>query len=209
MATLTATRPLGALGRMSLVAAIHAAVLLAIMRSLGIGIAPAAPPDDLVTEIYREERPEVIPPPIDIPLVHYEGLVRPDELPPLDFEQPDVITQPPVPDGYVEQTAAGDNSPQPVIEKARPDPRYPLTRPPYEARMIREDNQGTIDLEVYVLPNGRVGDARVVKSTGFEQLDLAALAEAKRSWRLLPATRDGVAVAQWHRLRVTFKLNPQ
>ena len=59
--------------------------------------------------------------------------------------------------------------------------------------MIREGNQGTIDIEVYVLPNGRVGDARVVKSTGFEELDLAALAEAKRNWRLLPATRDGVA----------------
>ena len=37
------------------------------------------------------------------------------------------------------------------------------------------------------------GDARVVKSTGFEELDRAALAEAKRNWRLLPATRDGVA----------------
>ena len=60
-----------------------------------------------------------------------------------------------------------------------------------------------------MLPNGRVGDARVVKSTGFEELDLAALAEAKRNWRLLPATRDGEPIAQWHRLRVTFKLNEQ
>ena len=37
----------------------------------------------------------------------------------------------------------------------------------------------------------------------------AALAEAKRNWRLLPAKRDGVPIAQWHRLRVTFKLNQQ
>ena len=75
--------------------------------------------------------------------------------------------------------------------------------------MIREGNQGTIEIEVYVLPNGRVGDARVAKSTGFAELDLAAIAEAKRNWRLLPATRDGTPIAQWHRLRVTFKLNEQ
>ena len=28
-------------------------------------------------------------------------------------------------------------------------------------------------------------------------------------WRLKPATRDGVPFAQWHRMRVTFKLNEQ
>ena len=60
-----------------------------------------------------------------------------------------------------------------------------------------------------MLPNGRVGDARVVKSTGFEELDQSAIDEAKRNWRLMPATRDGVPIAQWHRLRVTFKLNEQ
>jgi TonB family protein len=56
---------------------------------------------------------------------------------------------------------------------------------------------------------GRVGDARIVKSTGFPALDQSALDEAKRKWRLTPATRDGVPFAQWHRLRVTFKLNTQ
>jgi TonB family protein len=52
-----------------------------------------------------------------------------------------------------------------------------------------------------------VGDARIIKSTGYDELDRAALTEAKRNWRLLPATRDGVAIPAWHRLRVTFKLN--
>ena len=75
--------------------------------------------------------------------------------------------------------------------------------------MIRAGNTGTADIEVYVLPNGRVGDARIVKSTGFESLDRSAMEEAKRKWRLAPATRDGVPFAQWHRLRVTFRLNQQ
>jgi protein TonB len=73
--------------------------------------------------------------------------------------------------------------------------------------MIREGNQGTIEVEVFVQPDGRVADARVLKSTGYAELDLAAIAEAKRNWRLIPATQDGKPIAQWHRLRVTFKLN--
>jgi len=208
MAALAAQRrPLGALGRMGLVAAVHVAVLFAIMKSLGIGTPIEVPPPIEGKFIPEERPPEVVPRQPDEPVVRYEGVVIPNELPPLDFEA-ETLSLPPVPD-YIEQPPAGDNTPQPVIEKARQDPRYPLTKPPYSARMIREGSQGAIDLEVYVLPNGRVGDARVIKSTGFEELDLAALAEAKRHWRLLPATRDGVAVAQWHRLRVTFKLNQQ
>ena len=208
MAALTAhTRPLGALGRMTLVAAIHVAVLFAIMKSLGFG----PPMEEVKTEarfIDEPRRPIEPPPPAPVvPVIRFEGVVLPEELPPLEFEQTEVLSLPPTPDTYIERPASGDNTPQPVIEKVRPDPRYPLTKPTYSARMIREGNQGNIDIEVYVLPNGRVGDARVIKSTGFEELDLAAIAEAKRSWRLLPATRDGVAIAQWHRLRVTFKLN--
>jgi len=57
-----------------------------------------------------------------------------------------------------------------------------------------------------VLPNGRVGDARVLKTSGFEDFDRAAIQEARRSWRLKPATRDGTPVAQWYSLRVVFKL---
>ena len=63
-----------------------------------------------------------------------------------------------------------------------------------------------MDLEIYVLPNGRVGDARVLRSSGFEDFDQSALQEARRNWRFLPATRDGQVFAQWYRLRVVFKL---
>ncbi|HEU5134219.1 MAG TPA: energy transducer TonB, partial [Steroidobacteraceae bacterium] len=145
------------------------------------------------------------PPPREVPLERYESVVRPDYIPETAFDQPDAITEPPVVDTFEEPR--GPVVVQPEIVSVRQDPRHPLSKPPYSARMIREGSQGTIDLEVFVQPNGRVSDARVVKSTGFEELDLAALAEAKRNWRLLPATRDGVPIAQWHRLRVTFKLN--
>jgi len=206
MATVAAQRrPLGALGRMGLVAAIHAAVLLAIMRSMGIG-APAEVPPPIEGQFFEKERPTVdVPPPPDPDLRSpYENQVLPPpDLAQVSFDQ-DVITPPP--DIDIQGPPVVD-PPRVELVGVRQDPHHPLSKPEYVPRMIREGAEGTIEVEVYVLPNGRVGDARVVKSTGFEELDLAAMAEAKRSWRLLPATRDGVPIAQWHRLRVTFKLN--
>jgi len=203
-------RPLGALGRMGLVAAIHVAVLFAIMRSLGIGSVPVEERMEATIEKVVRPPDDPQPPPPNVPIVRSNSVVLPElPLDNLQFEPQDVISAPLQPEYVDAGPPTGSAEPQPQIVGVRQDPRRPLSKPQYSARMIREGNQGTIDIEVYVMPNGRVGDARVVKSTGFEELDLAALAEAKRNWRLLPATHDGVAVAQWHRLRVTFKLNEQ
>ena len=200
-------RPLGALGRMSLVAAIHVAVLFGIMRSMGISIVHVPEPPRIDAKIEPVER-TTQPPPLDPYVVPQERWVLPLDPPPEPAFDQDVISEPPPISGdIIDRPPTGDNIPRPVIQGVRPDPRFPLSKPEYSARMIREGNEGTIEIEVYVLPNGRVGDARVAKSTGFEDLDRAALAEAKRNWRLMPATSDGAAIAQWHRLRVTFKLN--
>ena len=53
-------RPLGALGRMGLVAGLHVAVLFVIARSLGIG-APVFFNAPSATEIYTETRPPEVP----------------------------------------------------------------------------------------------------------------------------------------------------
>ena len=86
------------------------------------------------------------------------------------------------------------------------DSRFPLSQPAYPPASKRDGEQGAADVEVYVLPNGRVGDVRIARTTGFERLDNAALQEARRSWRFKPATRAGEAVAQWYKVRVVFKL---
>jgi protein TonB len=98
--------------------------------------------------------------------------------------------------------------PQPAtaLVGVRQDSRHPLTQPAYPSIDIRQGNEGSVELEVYVLPNGRIGDVRVLKSAGSPTLDQSAVDEAKRRWRMLPATRDGEPYAQWHRLKVTFSL---
>jgi TonB family protein len=63
-----------------------------------------------------------------------------------------------------------------------------------------------VQLLMFVLPNGRVGEARVAVSSGFPRLDEAAVHEALRSWRFLPDSVDGVATGSWNRIGITFRL---
>lgn len=102
--------------------------------------------------------------------------------------------------------------PAPPAPKAIPrtapksDPRRPLSQPEYPPSSRRAGETGTVILEVYVLENGRVGDVRVKKSSGYARLDEAAVREVKRSWRLVPGTENGKPVPMWGQFAVTFKL---
>lgn len=96
----------------------------------------------------------------------------------------------------------------PAIPRTAPrsDPRRPLSQPEYPPSSRRAGEAGTVILEVYVLENGRVGEARVKQSSGFPRLDEAAVREVKRSWRLVPGTENGKPAPMWGQFAVTFKL---
>jgi len=201
-----ATRPLGALGRIGIVAGMHAALLLVLVRGFGIGPAALLPPD-ITGEVF-DERPTVEPPPPPpnyVPQNTQVVLPQPDlyQLPTDSGET--AITAELRPVGEI-GPGAGPVVPVPVIQNVRLDPRRPLSQPPYPAAEQRMGVEGAVDVEIYVLPDGKVGDARVFRSSGSERMDQATLDEAKRRWRLVPATRDGVPFAQWYRLRVKFEL---
>jgi protein TonB len=204
--TVAEKRPFGALGRMGAVAGLHAAALYLIATSLGI--VPPLISEPTVATVIDEVRPPDDPPPAtpQPQLVDPRLTVPPPDQVNLDFESPpdaifaEVDNNPPRPPDIIPTV------PQHTIVAARMDSRYPLTQPTYPARDIREGNEGTVELEVYVMPTGRIGDVRVVRSTGSPSLDQSAIDEAKRRWRMLPATRDGEPYAQWHRLKVTFNL---
>jgi protein TonB len=79
-----------------------------------------------------------------------------------------------------------------------PAPRYPLI-----AR--RNGEQGTVTLRVLVTREGVPSEVRVEKSSGSSHLDGAAL-DAVRSWRFVPARRNGEVVEAWVLVPVVFKL---
>ena len=201
-------RSLGALGRMGIVAGMHVAVIFLIARSLGI-VPPILDdtPVDVDTRFIDETRPPDQPPEVLNPVVQQPPILVPvPEVPPIDSSTDTVISAQPIDPGLSTPDASGSAVALPTIVSARQDARHPLSQPRYPSPDIREGNEGNADVEVYVLPNGRVGDARIARSSGFERLDQSAIEEAKRNWRLVPATRDGVPFAQWYKVRVTFKL---
>lgn len=85
----------------------------------------------------------------------------------------------------------------PIYDK-NPSPEYPLI-----AR--RRGFQGTVVLEVMVKPNGRVGDLKVFKSSGYKVLDRAASVSV-RDWIFKPAIKGNEKIEMWVRVPVYFQL---
>lgn len=149
-------------------------------------VTPPVPPPPQPTNYDAGERPDLGPEPFfPVPLQHDSGPV-------IELPTPDVGTG-----------TAG--SAAPVVTKLEVDPAY-FVAPNYPPRSIALEEEGTVQLLVYVLPDGRVGDVQVSRSSGFARLDSAALKTAKAKWRFRPRTQDGMAVAGWGTYAVKFKL---
>jgi protein TonB len=58
---------------------------------------------------------------------------------------------------------------------------------------------------VEVLPNGRVGEVQVNKSSGYETLDYCAV-EAVKKWKFIPAKKGGAAIPCWVNIPFKFQL---
>ncbi len=79
-----------------------------------------------------------------------------------------------------------------------PKPRYPRS-----ARLL--GHEGRVVLRVEVTRGGAPASVRVASSSGFSELDAAAL-RAVRRWRFAPARRAGVAVAGAVEVPIVFRL---
>jgi protein TonB len=212
MATVRAkSHVLGASGRMLVVAAIHvcAGVLIAQgleiksslegQRAIEVTSIPERSPDDPLQPLPEAQMTDIpvilVPPIVDA----FESDEPVEESTALTATNDTSI-------GTDTRVDSGTALPEAKIVGVRTDTRHPLSQPPYPPIAIRLSEEGTGVVAVWVLPDGRVGDVRMERSTGSPRLDSAALAEARR-WRMLPATRDGAPFAQWHSVRVVFRLD--
>lgn len=142
--------------------------------------------------------PKIETPPPFVPPPEIDIAIAPDAPPTKAIQQTTTV----------KPTAPPPVAAPPPVQRVAPrsDPRRPLTQPEYPPSSRRAGEAGTVILEVYVLENGRVGEARVKQSSGHPRLDEAAVREVKRSWRLKPGTENGKAVPMWGQFAVTFKL---
>lgn len=77
-----------------------------------------------------------------------------------------------------------------------PKPEYP--------RMSRQRNeQGKVVVNVFIGTDGLAQKAEIKASSGFERLDMAALATVK-AWRYVPGKRGGVPEAMWFAVPINF-----
>jgi protein TonB len=81
-----------------------------------------------------------------------------------------------------------------------------ITQPEYPPASRRAGEAGTVQLRCFVNESGKCSEVAVVKSSGYDKLDEAAVKEVQRNWRFVPGKEDGKPVAAWHTFAVTFRL---
>lgn len=182
---------------------------------LSSGLTPA------MIKAFITQPPVLLPPPaeptpvkkveIDEPIIKptkiEPTLVKPVIEVPVDTGSVNNAPYVPVPTTPNDFGHAGDVvPPQPVVVEPRIDARRGLSEPFYPPQVIREGGEGTVLLSIYILADGRVGEVKLERSSGYAKLDESALREAKK-WRFVPGTTDGQPLAMWKQLPVTFRLN--
>lgn len=183
------------------------------VRTLALPVVPQ--PIDLIPTITPPVTP---PPPTSVP---FEPLPAPAVVVPL-VEVP--VMAPPLQNTVTATTTVSDPVPlQPPAATATPtttpgvtgDIPVPTVRPatmidgcakpPYPAQSARNGDAGRVTLALMIGVDGRVAASRIEQSSGFRELDKAALT-AMTQCRFKPAMRGDVAQAGWALVAYDWKL---
>ena len=85
-------------------------------------------------------------------------------------------------------------------------PKYDRNPKPLYPRIARRKGyEGIVVLKVEILPDGRVGETLVKKSSGYPVLDRSALKTVKQ-WRFVPAKRGEDRKRMWAEIPIRFEL---
>lgn len=95
---------------------------------------------------------------------------------------------------------SGYNPPHVDTSGANMQPSYPSTA-------VAGGEQGSVGVGALVGSDGKVIKLTIEKSSGFDDLDNAALAAVK-GWKFIPASRNGryYETAKWATVKVDFRL---
>ncbi|HEY8947530.1 MAG TPA: TonB family protein [Rhizomicrobium sp.] len=194
---------------------VHLALLYGLASGLAIRFVeqiPAAIQVDVVKP-QQTVRHELPPPPTP-------ELVSPQSVPQIPVPQIVIAHAPPAPHAItavaVEKPVANPKlSPQPAtpVESApviAPTPARGIagthTTPPYPPIAVRLGEEGVVRLHIALDSAGKINAVNVLKTSGSERLDNAAVSWVTRHWRYAPATHDGKPVASVVLADVRFDL---
>lgn len=173
---------------------LQAALILALIEGLNIKVWPTPVTGTTGTVIKTAPSKPGPPPTLNMHEPTLNNPVEPRFV--IDNGQPQqggltTVYGPPQPPSYDQAaTAVGDTH----------------TTPPYPPLAIRLSEEGSVRLHLTISAQGYVMDAAVVRSSGYEDLDLAARNWIMAHWRYRPAMRGGAATASAADIQVRFDL---
>ncbi len=177
---------------------LHILIVYALVSGMAGKIAKFVPPDLVVIDTKTTADPRPPPPPTPV-LTHPQTPVS-DYVPPVIDVAPNQSS--PI---AVQQTQTNTTPPaQPDTGAAGISSTHSI--PPYPDLARVASHQGTVLLQIVVSADGSVASASVMQSSGFPELDQAAVAWVTAHWKYKPAMQNGQAVPAQARAAVKFDL---
>ena len=190
------------------VALFHVAAIYALASGLA---------QNLISKLPQEFKAEVIPP--------KQETVKPPPPPPPELQKPPPPFVPP-PEISIQSEAAPTNTITVQSKVATPPPPQPVAPPKpagitapvsyskhdcgqryYPPIAQRLNQEGTTRILLHIAADGTVTGADVVRSSGHDSLDEAAVKCAQGSWRYHPAMEQGQPVASSVQADVVWRLS--
>ncbi|MBS0472431.1 MAG: energy transducer TonB [Proteobacteria bacterium] len=177
---------------------LHVGAIYALVMGMKPGDILRAVKEIQVVTVPTKETPPQPPAPPQPRIDHPVDTVTPTITPPIVDVAPDqdVIRLPPKP----------ANPSPPVPDTVAISVASTHTTPPYPALAARLAHQGQVLLQLSISAGGNVTGASVVKTSGFGELDEAAVSWVIAHWRYKPAIQNGVAVPSQTQAIVKFDL---
>lgn len=178
---------------------LHAVAVYALISGMGSTVVTKVEHVLNVDVVDTQTPPKTVPLPVQPNLVKPTMPTEPTVPPPpiviADTQPPASITVVPTPTNVT-----------PVSDSAAAGVSNTHTTPPYPPTARSAAHQGTVVLALTVSPQGDVTGAAVAQSSGFPELDQAAVAWVTEHWKYKPAVRGGVAVTSQTQAAVKFDL---
>jgi len=202
----------------TIVVLLHLLVAYGIVTGLGKRLVSKmiAPVETKIIEEVKPPPPKELPPPPPPPEMKAPP---PPFIPPVEVN----VQQPPPPNN----TIANATNVKPATTELQKAPPAPPAAPPGPAKTgvrtaavvdfgtcakpewpkssLRNEETGTVTLSFLIAADGRVADSKVVKSSGFRDLDKAAVAGITKC-RFKPGTVDGVPQEGWQQMQYVWTL---
>jgi protein TonB len=203
--------------KLAVVVAIHVLLGIALIKTMHVRTLSLPSMPSAVELIHTIDPPPVLPPPtalavatLPAPAIVVPAVEVPLPTPPVQSQVTTTTASDPLPLQPPAATAATTTPPAVQGNDAGVSVRAAsmldgCAKPAYPAQSARNGASGTVTLALLVGMDGHVNASRIARSSGFKELDQAALG-AMSQCRFRPAMHGDVAQAGWALVAYDWKL---